>query len=306
MAKLDAAETLAALLTESQRPELMGVDLASTAELVELMNADDTTVPAAVAAAAPAIVAAIDAIAERLARGGRLIYVGAGTAGRIGMLDAVECPPTFNTAPGEVVALLAGGVDAFKGAAEGAEDDVETAPRELDALALAEADVVVGITASGRTPYVLAGIERARRAGALTVGLACNPDALLSQAVDYPIEVVVGPEFISGSTRLKAGTAQKLVLNMISTITMVRLGKTYGNLMVDLQTTNEKLRVRAVRIVAHVAGATEEAASAALAAAGGDTRIAIVTLVREVDPDEARRRLDAHGRNLRRTLEAAE
>jgi len=306
MAELDAAETLATLLTESQRPELMGVDLASTAELVELMNADDTTVPAAVAAAAPAIVAAIDAIAERLARGGRLIYVGAGTAGRIGMLDAVECPPTFNTAPGEVVALLAGGDGAFKGATEGAEDDVEAAPRELDALALTAEDVVVGITASGRTPYVLAGIARARRSGALTVGLACNPDALLSDAVDYPIEVVVGPEFISGSTRLKAGTAQKLVLNMISTITMVRLGKTYGNLMVDLQTTNEKLRVRAVRIVAHVAGASEEAASTALANARGDTRVAIVMLVRGVESNEAQARLEAHGRNLRRTLEAAE
>jgi N-acetylmuramic acid 6-phosphate etherase len=306
MAELRVAEALAALLTERPRPELMDIDLASTAELVELMNADDTTVPAAVAAAGPAIVAAIDAIAARLARGGRLIYVGAGTAGRIGMLDAVECPPTFNTTPAEVVALLAGGDGALLGAAEGAEDDVVTAPRELEALGLAAQDAVVGISASGRTPYVLAGIEFARGRGALTVGLACNPDAQLSESVDFPIEVVVGPEFISGSTRLKAGTAQKLVLNMISTITMVRLGKTFGNLMVDLQTTNEKLRVRAVRIVAHVAAATEDAASAALAAAGGDTRVAIVMLVRGVDPDEARRRLEAHGRNLRRTLEAAE
>jgi N-acetylmuramic acid 6-phosphate etherase len=306
MAEPGAAKLLAALLTEGPRPELMGIDLASTAELVELMNADDATVPKAVAAAAPAIVAAIEAIAERLARGGRLIYVGAGTAGRIGMLDAVECPPTFNTGPGEVVALLAGGDNAFRGAAEGAEDDVQTAPRELAALALTADDAVLGISASGRTPYVLAGIEYARGCGSLTVGLACNPDAQLSEAVDFPIEVVVGPEFISGSTRLKAGTAQKLVLNMISTITMVRLGKTYGNLMVDVQTTNEKLRVRAVRIVAHIAAATEAAASAALAAAGGDTRVAIVTLVLGVDPGEARRRLEAHGRNLRRTLEAAE
>jgi N-acetylmuramic acid 6-phosphate etherase len=306
MTELRVAEALAALLTEGPRPELMGIDLASTAELVELMNADDATVPQAVAAAAPAIVTAIEAIAERLARGGRLIYVGAGTAGRIGMLDAVECPPTFNTAPGEVVALLAGGDGAFRGAAEGAEDDLETAPSGLEALALTANDAVVGISASGRTPYVLAGVEYARLRGALTVGLACNPDAQLSESVDFPIEVVVGPEFISGSTRLKAGTAQKLVLNMISTITMVRLGKTFGNLMVDVQTTNEKLRVRAVRIVAHVAAATEDAASAALAAADGDTRVAIVTLVRGVGPDEARRRLEAHGRNLRRTLEAAE
>jgi len=270
------------------------------------MDSDAATVTLAVAAAAPEIVAAIEAIAERLARGGRLIYVGAGTAGRIGMLDAVECPPTFNTAPGEVVALLAGGDGAFRGAAEGAEDDVGTAPSGLKALGLTASDAGVGISASGRTPYVLAGIEFARRQGALTVGVACNPDAQLSESVDFPIEVVVGPEFISGSTRLKAGTAQKLVLNMISTITMVRLGKTFGNLMVDVQTTNEKLRVRAERIVAHVAATTENAASVALAAAGGDTRVAIVTLVRGVDPDEARRRLEAHGRNLRRTLEAAE
>ena len=305
MAELGAAETLAALLTEGQRPELMRIDLASTADLVALMNADDSSVPTAVAAAAPAIVAAIDAITERLARGGRLIYIGAGTAGRIGMLDAVECPPTFNTGAGEVVALLAGGDGAFRGAAEGAEDDVETAPRELAALALTAADAVVGVSASGRTPYVLAGIDYARGRGSLTVGLACNPEAQLSEAVDFPIEVVVGPEFIAGSTRLKAGTAQKLVLNTISTVAMVRLGKTYGNLMVDLQTTNEKLRVRAVRIVAHVAAATEDAAAAALAAAGGDTRVAIVTLVLGVGPEDARRRLEAHGRNLRRTLAAA-
>jgi len=296
-------EVLATLLTEAERPELMQIDVASTSELVALMNAEDATVPDAVAAAAPAIAAAIDGIAERMGRGGRLIYAGAGTAGRVGVLDAVECPPTFNTDPGQVVGLIAGGDRAVRGASEGAEDDVDSSPAELEQLGLGPDDVVVGISASGRTPYVLAAVAFARSRGALTVGLACNPHALLSDSVDHPIEVVVGPEFISGSTRLKAGTAQKLVLNMISTISMVRLGKTFGNLMIDLQTTNEKLRSRAVRIIGYAAGADHAAASAALALAGGDTRVAIVALRLGVDTGRARRLLDEHGGNIRRTLE---
>ena len=296
-------EVLATLLTEAERPELMQIDVASTAELVALMNAEDATVPDAVAAAAPAIAAAIDAIAERMVRGGRLIYAGAGTAGRVGVLDAVECPPTFNTDPEQVVGLIAGGDRAVRGASEGAEDDVESSPAQLEQLGLGPDDVVVGISASGRTPYVLAAVAFARSRGALTVGLACNPHAQLSDAVDHPIEVVVGPEFISGSTRLKAGTAQKLVLNMISTISIVRLGKTFGNLMVDLQTTNEKLRSRAVRIIGYAAGADYSAASAALASAGGDTRVAIVALRLGVDTGRARLLLDEHGGNIRRTLE---
>jgi N-acetylmuramic acid 6-phosphate etherase len=296
-------DVLATLLTEAERPELMQIDLASTSELVALMNAEDATVPDAVAAAAPTIAGAIDAIAERMLRGGRLIYAGAGTAGRVGVLDAVECPPTFNADPGQVVALVAGGSSAVWGASEDAEDDVESAPATLDQLGLGPDDVVVGVSASGRTPYVLAAVAFARSRGALTVGLACNPRSQLSDSVDHPIEVVVGPEFISGSTRLKAGTAQKLVLNMISTIAMVRLGKTFGNLMVDLQATNEKLRARAVRIIAFAAETDDTVASAALAAAGGDTRIAIVALRLGVDNAEARRRLDEHAGNIRRSLE---
>lgn len=304
MTEIGDTDALGTLLTEATRPELNEIDLAPTGELVALMVAEDATVPQAVAAAAPAIVAAIDAIAERMARGGRLIYIGAGTAGRVGMLDAVECPPTFNSPPGQVVALLAGGEGAFRGATEQAEDDVETAPAQLANLRIGSDDSVVGIAASGRTPYVLAGVAYARSRGALTVGLSCNPQSQLSDAVDHPIEVVVGPEFIAGSTRLKAGTAQKLVLNMISTITMVRLGKTLGNLMVDVQATNEKLRARAVRIIAQASGVDEESAAAALAAAGGDTRVAIVALGRGVDSDQARRHLDAHGGDLRRALGA--
>jgi N-acetylmuramic acid 6-phosphate etherase len=296
-------DVLATLLTEAERPELMQIDLASTSELVALMSAEDATVPDAVAAAAPAIAAAIDSIAERMLRGGRLIYAGAGTAGRVGVLDAVECPPTFNTDPGQVVALLAGGDSAVQGASEDAEDDVESAPAQLEQLGLGPDDVVVGVSASGRTPYVLAAVAFARSRGALTVGLACNPRSQLGDSVDHPIEVVVGPEFISGSTRLKAGTAQKLVLNMISTIAMVRLGKTYGNLMVDLQATNDKLRARAVRIIAYATERDDAVASAALAAAGGDTRIAIVALRLGVDAGAARRLLDEHAGNIRRTLE---
>lgn len=304
MTEIDDTDALGTLLTEATRPELKEIDLASTTELVALMGAEDVTVPQAVAAAAPAIVAAIDAIAERMARSGRLIYIGAGTAGRVGMLDAVECPPTFNSSPGQVVALLAGGDGAFRGATEHAEDDVETAPAQLASLGIGPDDSVVGIAASGRTPYVLAGMAYARSRGTLTVGLSCNPHSQLSDVVDHPIEVVVGPEFIAGSTRLKAGTAQKLVLNMISTITMVRLGKTLGNLMVDVKATNEKLRARAVRIIAQASGVDEESAAAALAAAGGDTRVAIVALGCGVDSDEARRHLDAHGGDLRRALGA--
>jgi N-acetylmuramic acid 6-phosphate etherase len=300
-AELD--DVLATLLTEAERPELMHIDLASTAELVAQMNTEDATVPEAVAAAAPAIAAAIDAIAARMARGGRLIYAGAGTAGRVGVLDAVECPPTFNTDPGQVVALLAGGDSAVRGASEDAEDDVESAPTQLGQLGLGPEDVVVGVSASGRTPYVIAAVTFARTRGALTIGLACNPRSQLSHSVDHPIEVVVGPEFISGSTRLKAGTAQKLVLNMISTIAMIRLGKTFGNLMVDLQATNEKLRVRAVRIIAYAAGTDHAVASAALASADGDTRVAIVALKLGIDTDRARRLLDQHSGNIRSALE---
>jgi len=260
-------------------------------------------VPAAVAAAAPAIVAAIDVIADRLARGGRLVYVGAGTAGRIGVLDAAECGPTFDSPPGQVVGVLAGGADALVESVEGAEDDGGAGARDLERLGVGPDDAVVAVSASGRTPYVLGAAAFARARGAAVVGLACNAGAALSAAVDVPIEVVVGPEFIAGSTRLKAGTAQKLVLNMISTIAMVKLGKTFGNLMVDVRATNEKLRARAVRIVAQAAAAPEQEAAAALGAAQGDAKTAILMLLRGLDARAARLRLGACGGNLRRALE---
>lgn len=288
------------LSTEGARPERAEIDRLPTAELVALMNDDDRAVPEAVGAAADAIAAAVDAIAARLERGGRLIYAGAGTAGRIGVLDASECGPTFNT--DRVLGVIAGGQVAVSEASESAEDHAEDGARALAGLGVGEADAVVGVSASGRTPYVLGAIAHARDAGALTVGLACNAGSELSAAVELPIEVLVGPEFIAGSTRLKAGTAQKLVLNMLSTLTMVRLGKTYGNLMVDVRVTNAKLRDRARRIVEQAAGVDAAAAAEALDAAGEDAKLAVAMLRGGLTADEARARLAAAGGHLRRAL----
>jgi N-acetylmuramic acid 6-phosphate etherase len=289
--------------TERRRPGEVDLDLASTRELVGLMIDEDRLVPAAVERAGDAIAAAIDVVADRLAHGGRLIYVGAGTSGRIGVMDAVETRPTFSTPPGRVVGVLAGGTDAFASAAEGAEDDPAHGALDIDALRVGPEDVVVGITASGRTPYVIGAVRRARERGAATVGVSSNPGAELSGFVDRAIEVVVGPELIAGSTRLKAGTAQKLVLNMISTVSMIRLGKTYGDLMVGVRATNEKLRRRALWIVEQATGAGEVAARRALEAADHDVRTAIVMILRDVSAEEAARRLEATGSHLRAALE---
>jgi N-acetylmuramic acid 6-phosphate etherase len=293
---------LSGLVTEGHRPDLADLDLRPTSELVALMHAEDASVPAAVERALPRISAAIDAIADRMSRGGRLVYAGAGTAGRLGVLDASEIPPTFGVAPDLVVGLIAGGPAAVTTAVEGAEDDAGAAVADLDRLAIGERDCVVAVAASGRTPYPVAAARHARGLGALTVGVACSPDSPLAAAVDHAIEVVVGPELISGSTRLKAGTAQKQVLNMLSTGTMIRLGRTYGNLMVDMHATNEKLRVRAVRIVGQAAGVPDDVAAAALEAAAGEVKTAIVHLVRGLDTADARRVLAANGGHLRSAL----
>ena len=292
------------MLTEQVDPRYGDIDAASVEELVELMNDADATVPAAVRAAMGQIVPAIEAITDRLARGGRLFYVGAGTAGRIGVLDASECVPTFNTPPDLVQGIIAGGPEAIVNPSEGAEDDVDAGMRVIEVYGISEADAVVGIAASGRTPFVLAAVRAARLRGALTVSLSCNVATPLSSEAEYPIEVPVGPEVLAGSTRLKAGTAQKLVLNMISTIAMVRLGKTYGNLMVDLRATNGKLRERAVRIVQAVTGADRDRAEAALQQAGLDVKLAILIVGRNLDVDEAERRLTAARGRLRDALES--
>ncbi|MFC9297393.1 N-acetylmuramic acid 6-phosphate etherase [Streptomyces sp. NPDC057011] len=290
------------LTTEAFRPELAEIDRLSTLDIARTMNAEDATVPAAVAAQLPHIATAIDAIAVRMARGGRLVYAGAGTAGRMGVLDASECPPTFNTDPAEVVGLIAGGPSAMFRAVEGAEDSGELAARDLTALDLTPDDTVIGISASGRTPYAIGAVEFARTRGALTVGLSCNAGSALAAAAEHGIEVVVGPELLTGSTRLKAGTAQKLVLNLISTITMIRLGKTYGNLMVDMRSSNEKLRARARRIVALATGAPDEEIEAALTATGGEVKNAVLVILGAVDAARAAALLAASRGHLREAL----
>ncbi|MGW3242039.1 N-acetylmuramic acid 6-phosphate etherase [Streptomyces sp. NPDC001070] len=293
------------LTTEAFRPELAEVDRLATLDIARMMNAEDATVPAAVAAQLPAIAAAVDGIAARMARGGRLVYAGAGTAGRLGVLDASECPPTFNTAPGQVTGLIAGGREAMLDAVEGAEDSAELAAADLDALGIGPDDTVVGVSASGRTPYALGAVGHARALGALTVGLSCNAGSALAAAADHGIEVVTGPEFLTGSTRLKAGTAQKLVLNMMSTITMIKLGKTYGNLMVDVRASNEKLRARSRRIVALATGAPDEEIEAALTATDGEVKPAVLVLLGGVDAPTAARLLTEADGHLRAALLAA-
>ncbi|WP_409471256.1 N-acetylmuramic acid 6-phosphate etherase [Streptomyces sp. HC307] len=301
----DLQAQLDTLTTEAFRPELAEIDRLPTLEIAALMNGEDAGVPAAVAERLPQIAAAIDDIAARMSRGGRLVYAGAGTAGRLGVLDASECPPTFNTAPAQVVGLIAGGPAAMVTSVEGAEDSAELARQDLDALHLTPDDTVVGISASGRTPYAIGAVEHARARGALTVGLACNAHSALAAAADHGIEVVVGPELLTGSTRLKAGTAQKLVLNMLSTITMIRLGKTYGNLMVDVRASNEKLRARSRRIVALATGAPDDEIERALAATDGEVKAAILTIAGGVDGGTAARLLEESGGHLRAALETA-
>ncbi|MGV9561078.1 N-acetylmuramic acid 6-phosphate etherase [Streptomyces sp. NPDC003480] len=301
----DLRAELETLTTEAFRPELAEIDRLPTLEIAKLMNGEDATVPAAVAARLPEIAAAIDAIAERMARGGRLVYAGAGTAGRLGVLDASECPPTFNADPSRVVGLIAGGPGAMVTSVEGAEDSRELAAGDLDALGLTDRDTVVGVSASGRTPYAVGAVEHARGAGALTVALSCNADSPLAAAADHGIEIVVGPELLTGSTRLKAGTAQKLVLNMLSTITMIRLGKTFGNLMVDVRASNDKLRARSHRIVALATGAGDEEIERALAATDGEVKNAILTVLGGVDGPAAARLLAESDGRLRTALEKA-
>ncbi|MFE2583666.1 N-acetylmuramic acid 6-phosphate etherase [Streptomyces sp. NPDC059378] len=301
----DLRSELETLTTEAFRPELADIDRLPTLDIARIMNGEDASVPAAVAARLPEIAAAIDAVAERMARGGRLVYAGAGTAGRLGVLDASECPPTFDTRPGQVVGLIAGGPDALVTSVEGAEDSGELARADLDALALTADDTVVGVSASGRTPYAIGAVEHARARGALTIGLACNAGSALAGAAEHGIEIVVGPELLTGSTRLKAGTAQKLVLNMISTITMIRLGKTYGNLMVDVRASNEKLRARSRRIVALATGADDPEIERALTATGGEVKHAILAILAGVDGPTAARLLEESHGHLRAALAAA-
>lgn len=291
----DPDAALGALATETINPATGAIDRMGALDIVRAMNAEDATVAGAVARA-------IEGIAGRLREGGRLVYMGAGTSGRLGVLDASECPPTFNTPPASVVGWMAGGAGAMTRAAEEVEDSADAGRADAARLGLGERDALVGIAASGRTPYVLGAVAYARERGTLTIGLTCNRGTPLGEAVDIAIEPVVGPEVIAGSTRLKAGTAQKMALNMLSTGAMVLLGKTYGNLMVDVRATNSKLRRRAARIVAAATGMDEETAAALLREAGGEVKTAIMSARARVTPSRARERLAAHGGRVRAAL----
>ncbi len=296
-------DTLDTLVTESINPSTAQIDALDTLALVRAINDQDALVAQAVRAELPAIARAVDGITARLRRGGRLIYVGAGTSGRLGVLDASECPPTFGVSSDLVRAVIAGGDRALREAAEGAEDDPAAGAQAMVDERVGEADAVVGITASGRTPFVIGAIRLARHRGALTVGLVCNRPSELDPLVEVIIAPLVGPEVISGSTRMKAGTAHKMVLNMLSTATMIRLGKTYGNLMVDLKATNAKLRQRARRLVALACGIDATQAEAALVRSDGEVKTAIVMVKLNLSADEARARLAACGGFIRQVLE---
>jgi N-acetylmuramic acid 6-phosphate etherase len=272
------------LVTEGRLAET-DYDRLSTEELVSLMNRQDALVPDAVAAVGDKLAGVVDAVVERLRAGGRLVYVGAGTSGRLAELDAVECESTFGAGAEQVVAIAAG--------SDELEDDADAGAEAIRALGVSAADAVVAVSASGRTPYVVGALEVAAQAGALTVAVVSVEDSELGRLAEHEVMVIVGPEVVAGSTRLKAGTAQKLVLNTISTVSMIRLGKTYGDLMVDVAATNEKLRARAQRAVRLATGADEDEVDAALAAAGGNAKVAIVSLLAGVDPATARQRLDA-------------
>ena len=287
-------EAIGRLPTEGERVDLRDLDLRPTAELVRVINREDTTVADSVGAAADSIARAIDAIVSRLEAGGRLVYVGAGSSGRIAAADAAECGPTFSALPGQVIAVTT--------EAEAAEDDGDAGADDIAAAAVGPRDAVLAVSASGRTPYTLGALDRAARVGALTIGVACVAESELGRRAAHVIEVEVGPEVIAGSTRMKAGTAQKLVLNTISTITMVRLGKTFGNLMVDVQASNEKLRARARRAVAIATAAPEDEVATAIAAADGDAKVAIVSLLAGVDAQTARSRLAAAGGVIRQAV----
>ena len=289
--------------TEGINPNTANIDQLSTLDMVKLINKEDHKVAEAVALVTDKIAEAIDVIAERMAKGGRLIYCGAGTSGRLGILDAVECPPTYSTDPEMVQALMAGGYPAIFKAVEGAEDSKELGLQDMKAINFNAGDVLVGIAASGRTPYVLGCMEYAKELGAPTVSVTCCPGSVLDEFADIGIAPCPGPEVITGSTRMKSGTAQKMVLNMLSTGTMIKLGKVYGNLMVDVKPSNEKLIRRCVTIVCSATECDEATATAALESCGYRPKIAIVMVLMGVDAEEARALLGKADGRVAKVLE---
>jgi N-acetylmuramic acid 6-phosphate etherase len=298
-------ENLSQLSTETIDSRYADIDSLTTLELLREFNQSDKSVPIAVEKVISTIALTVEAITQRMSSGGRLFYIGAGTSGRLGVLDASECIPTFSIDKGVVVALIAGGDQALRNGIEGAEDDMSSAANELQILKLGNKDTVVGLAASGRTPYVIGGLKYASSVGALTVAVSCNPNAEISKYAEYRIEVDTGPEVLAGSTRLKAGTAQKLVLNMMSTAVMINLGKTYGNLMVDLQVANEKLRNRAIRIIQKATDCDEERAKQALTDSGNQVKVAIVMILLGLTRDEAETSLRRANSRIREVLNHA-
>ena len=300
----NVSENLGRLNTEMIDPRFANIDALSTLELLDLFNKNDQSVAESVARVIPTIAEVIQAISNRLSHGGRLIYLGAGTSGRLGVLDASECIPTFSIEDGLVIGLIAGGDAALRKGIEGAEDSRDGAIAELKDLGLSEADVLVGIAASGRTPYAIGALEYTQKIGALAVALTCNPNSEMAKYSDFAIEVDTGPEILAGSTRLKAGTAQKLVLNMISTVTMINLGKTFGNLMIDLQVTNIKLQDRAIRIIQAATQCEAVEAEGKLLEADNQVKVAIAMILLGVSADEARVALKSANSRLREVVKA--
>ncbi|WP_047045631.1 N-acetylmuramic acid 6-phosphate etherase [Vibrio mexicanus] len=305
MAKDALIATLSQLVSEGRNPDTMDIDLLPALDIVRKMNQQDALVPLAIEKVLPEIAKAVDKIAEAFQSGGRLIYMGAGTSGRLGVLDASECPPTFGVSDKMVIGLIAGGPEAILKAKEGAEDSLELGKADLQAINFTEQDVVVGIAASGRTPYVIGALNYANAVGATTVALSCNPDSPIADIADIAISPVVGPEALTGSTRLKSGTAQKLVLNMLTTASMIRIGKSYQNLMVDVKATNEKLVARAARIVIQATDCSEEQAKQVLAQTDYDVKLAILMLLTGLEKQQAQNQLKEHKGFLRSAAEAS-
>lgn len=292
------------LVSEGRNPNTMHIDLLPTLDLLREINQEDRAVPEAVEKVIPEIAAVVDRIVAAFRNDGRLIYMGAGTSGRLGVLDASECPPTFSVPNTMVVGLIAGGPSALRRSIEGAEDDPEGGVRDLQDIALTNRDIVVGIAVSGRTPYVIGGLNYARQIGAATVALTCNPGSVIAGIADLSIAPVVGPEILTGSTRLKSGTAQKLVLNMLSTASMIRMGKSYQNLMVDMNASNQKLVARAARIVMQATGCTLTEAQRVLGVTGNDVKLAIFMEITGAGIEEARSALQNAGGFLRKAISA--
>jgi len=296
-------QTLSTLITEQRNPNSMHVDSLSALEIVQLMNDEDKQVPLAIKKCLPQIAQAVERIVSAFQRGGRLVYIGAGTSGRLGVLDASECPPTFGVSPEMVKGIIAGGERALRHPIEGAEDSKAQAVVDLQTIQFSSKDVLVGIAASGRTPYVIGALEYAKGLGSVTVSIASNPNSAMANIVDIAIDTVVGPEVLTGSSRLKSGTAQKLVLNMLTTASMILMGKCYQNLMVDVQASNEKLKARAIRIVMQATDCNKALAEETLKQADQNAKLAIMMILSGLDRAQAEALLEKHQGKLQRALE---